>query len=52
MLHACAAMGMALVSLDGVPVDPRADILALHGRLVTGNPAPHAGALRLPAHGV
>ncbi|HYN56340.1 MAG TPA: chorismate-binding protein, partial [Motilibacterales bacterium] len=34
------------------PVDPDSDIIALHHRLVAGNPAPHAGALRLPGHGV
>lgn len=34
------------------PMHRDADIVALHGRLVTGNPAPHAGALRLPEHGV
>jgi para-aminobenzoate synthetase component 1 len=31
---------------------PGSDIVALHDRLVAGNPAPHAGALRLPDHGV
>lgn len=30
------------------PLDPRADLVALHARLAAGNPAPHAGALRLP----
>ncbi len=34
------------------PVDPAADIIALHAKLVAGNPAPHAGALRLPEHRV
>jgi para-aminobenzoate synthetase component I len=34
------------------PIDPGSDMLALHNRLVAGNPAPHAGALRLPDHGV
>jgi para-aminobenzoate synthetase component 1 len=34
------------------PIDPGSDIVALHNRLVAGNPAPHAGALRLPDHGV
>ncbi len=34
------------------PLDPRADIVALHQRLVAGNPAPHAGVLRLPEQGV
>ncbi len=34
------------------PVQPRADIVGLHNRLVVGNPAPHSGALRLPDHGV
>jgi para-aminobenzoate synthetase component 1 len=34
------------------PVDPRCDILALLDRLVVGNPAPYAGALRLPDHGI
>jgi para-aminobenzoate synthetase component 1 len=29
-----------------------ADVVALHHLLVAGNPAPHAGALRLPDHGV
>ena len=33
-------------------VDPGSDIVALHGRLLAGNPAPHAGALRLPDHGI
>jgi para-aminobenzoate synthetase component I len=33
-------------------VDPGSDIIALHGRLLSGNPAPHSGALRLPDHGV
>ena len=34
------------------PLDPRADLVALHGRLQVGNPAPYAGALRLPEVGV
>jgi len=34
------------------PIDPGSDIVALHNRLVAGNPAPHAGALRLPEHGI
>lgn len=34
------------------PMEPDSDLMALHGRLITGNPAPHAGALRLPGHGV
>ena len=34
------------------PVDPGSDIIALHNLLTVGNPAPHAGALRLPGHGV
>lgn len=34
------------------PLDPGSDIVALHNRLAAGNPAPHAGALRLPDHGV
>jgi len=34
------------------PLDPRSDIVALHRRLVAGNPAPQSGALRLPEHGV
>ncbi len=33
-------------------VDPDGDVIALHSRLVAGNPAPHAGALRLPDHGI
>lgn len=33
-------------------MDPASDIVALHGRLLAGNPAPHAGVLRLPDHGV
>lgn len=33
-------------------VDPRADIVALLGHLDVGNPAPYAGALRLPGHGI
>lgn len=34
------------------PVEPASDIVALHARLVGRNPAPHAGALRLPDHSV
>ena len=34
------------------PIDPGCDIVALLPRLAAGNPAPHAGALRLPEHGV
>jgi para-aminobenzoate synthetase component 1 len=34
------------------PLDPRSDVVALYQRLRSGNPAPHAGALRLPAEGV
>ncbi len=34
------------------PLGPLADIVALHDRLVSGNPAPHAGALRLPEQGI
>ena len=34
------------------PLEPGSDIVALHNRLVAGNPAPHAGALRLPEHDV
>ncbi|MCU0282637.1 MAG: anthranilate synthase component I family protein [Candidatus Nanopelagicales bacterium] len=34
------------------PVDPDADVVALWWLLSRGNPAPHAGALRLPDHGV
>lgn len=33
------------------PVDPDADPFALAGVLTAGNPAPHAGAMRLPAVG-
>jgi para-aminobenzoate synthetase component 1 len=33
-------------------VDPAADVVALLQRLGVGNPAPYAGALRLPEHGV
>ncbi len=33
-------------------VDPRCDIVALLARLMEGNPAPYAGALRLPEHGI
>lgn len=32
--------------------DPSSDVLALYERLRAGNPAPHAGAMRLPEHGV
>ncbi|HSO02938.1 MAG TPA: anthranilate synthase component I family protein [Candidatus Limnocylindrales bacterium] len=34
------------------PLAPESDIVGLHARLVAGNPAPHAGALRLPEHGI
>jgi para-aminobenzoate synthetase component I len=34
------------------PLPPGADIDALSGALARGNPAPHAGTVRLPAHGV
>lgn len=34
------------------PIHPASDIVALHARLVGRNPAPHAGALRLPDHSV
>jgi para-aminobenzoate synthetase component 1 len=34
------------------PIEPGYDVIALLQRLVVGNPAPHAGALRLPEHGV
>ncbi len=34
------------------PIDAANDVLALHGLLARGNPAPHSGALRLPTHGV
>ena len=34
------------------PLDPASDVVALLQRLAVGNPAPHAGALRLPEHGV
>ena len=34
------------------PMTAASDIVALHNRLIAGNPAPHAGALRLPDHGV
>jgi para-aminobenzoate synthetase component I len=34
------------------PMTPGSDIVALHNRLLAGNPAPHAAALRLPDHGV
>ncbi len=33
-------------------MDPGSDILALHSRLLAGNPAPHSGALRLPEQGI
>lgn len=35
-----------------LPDAARADVLALGLRLQAGNPAPHAGVLRLPEHGV
>jgi para-aminobenzoate synthetase component 1 len=34
------------------PVDPGADVDALTALLARGNPAPYAGTIRLPAHGV
>jgi para-aminobenzoate synthetase component 1 len=34
------------------PMTEASDIVALHNHLIAGNPAPHAGALRLPDHGV
>ncbi|WP_093840665.1 chorismate-binding protein [Streptomyces aidingensis] len=34
------------------PLDPAADIEALAAGLARGNPAPYAGTVRLPAHGV
>lgn len=34
------------------PVAPDADVMALAGRLARHNPAPYAGAIRLPRHGV
>lgn len=34
------------------PVDPGSDVVALHQRILAGNPAPYAGALRLPDHGI
>ncbi|MER6538948.1 chorismate-binding protein [Streptomyces sp. 900105755] len=34
------------------PVDPDADVDALTALLARGNPAPYAGTIRLPAHGV
>ncbi|WP_243761799.1 chorismate-binding protein [Streptomyces sp. YIM 98790] len=34
------------------PLDPAADIEALAARLARGNPAPYAGTVRLPGHGV
>jgi para-aminobenzoate synthetase component I len=34
------------------PVDPDVDIIGLHALLDEGNPAPHAGALRLPHEGI
>ncbi len=34
------------------PLHPRSDIVALHDRLISGNPAPYAGTLRLPEHDV
>ena len=33
------------------PLDPRCDVVALHERMRTGNPAPYGGALRLPEAG-
>lgn len=33
-------------------LDDRSDVVALHARLVAGNPAPYAGVLRLPDHGL
>ncbi|WP_055586085.1 chorismate-binding protein [Streptacidiphilus griseoplanus] len=35
-----------------LPDPARADVDALTGRLALGNPAPHAGTVRLPAYGV
>lgn len=35
-----------------LPDPSRADVDALTGRLALGNPAPYAGTVRLPAHGV
>jgi para-aminobenzoate synthetase component 1 len=34
------------------PVDPDADVIGLFALLAEGNPAPHAGALRLPHEGI
>ncbi len=34
------------------PIDPRADLVALHRLLAASNPAPFGGCLRLPDHGV
>jgi para-aminobenzoate synthetase component 1 len=34
------------------PIAAQADVVALAGALARGNPAPYAGALRLPEHGV
>ena len=34
------------------PMTAASNIVALNNRLIAGNPAPHAGALRLPDHGV
>jgi para-aminobenzoate synthetase component 1 len=34
------------------PIDPQCDVVAMLPRLAAGNPAPYAGALRLPEHGV
>ncbi|WP_340563015.1 chorismate-binding protein [Streptomyces sp. GSL17-111] len=42
----CRVLGAPLPDPDA------ADIDALGGRLALGNPAPHAGTVRLPAHGV
>ncbi|MFG2880935.1 chorismate-binding protein [Streptomyces sp. NPDC048297] len=36
----------------GAPVAPDADVDALTALLARGNPAPYAGTIRLPAHGV
>ncbi|OKJ32949.1 MULTISPECIES: chorismate-binding protein [unclassified Streptomyces] len=38
--------------LTAVLPDPAADVDALTALLARGNPAPHAGTIRLPAHGV
>jgi para-aminobenzoate synthetase component 1 len=34
------------------PMNPESDFVALHNRLVAGNPAPHSAVLRLPEQGV